>query len=339
MSEPVTDQPPSHGETAESSSVEKSARFRAMDAKVYPTLEAFNEDWPGWYHELRRFAVGRLMRFGVPISLLDPDDVVQMTAEAMLARWVHIRHPHRYMYAPARRFIMRAAQQLPDAEIAWLLVPPRCGPACSAERAVLTRAARQWLAGALARLLTAHQRLVIHALMQEEVPYEVIADELAISVGTVSAHRARALAKLRREAEQHDVLPRDFFETMIPGLDEPDKTEIEDQRGTRQLDQYRIGGRRSPWWVFSARTLSLLAGLAGTATLIRNGIVPSPLALPLLLATASGTVWGIRLADHSRRREKAANDAKRARLTPPRDAFRRPPGRPVRVSVWKAGRF
>src|SRR4051794_18342272 len=134
MTNPDPKRTPDGDEAERSWGAQNNDRFLAMDAKTYPTFEAFDEDWPEWRNELRRFAMGKLLRSRVPVSLLEPDELVQMTAEVMLSRWAQIRHPHRYMYAPARRFIQRATRRPEESEPTWLLVLPRCDVVCSAEQ-------------------------------------------------------------------------------------------------------------------------------------------------------------------------------------------------------------
>jgi RNA polymerase sigma factor (sigma-70 family) len=151
-----------------------------------------------WHHRLHRFAAHRLADDHVPCAHLDPDDVVQVTWLVLYLNQNRIDRPDRYMYTVDLRLITRAARET-GRYISQepLEYSPRLDPwVSSAEQEVIDREATAELAAAR-RVLTRHQQIVLNALYDEGLPYEEVAGLLGISVGAVSAHRARALDKMR----------------------------------------------------------------------------------------------------------------------------------------------
>jgi RNA polymerase sigma factor (sigma-70 family) len=168
------------------------------------SFEEFQADWRTWQGRLRRYAARRLAYHEVPSGWLDADDVVQLTWLVLHSNQAKVRRPDRYMYRVAGRLIERAGREVFRSEGHYAQFwhdpnpwwPHGTSLYLSAEQAVIDRETATELAAAREDL-TDHQRVVVRGLIDEELPYQQIADILGISVGAVSAYRARALAKLR----------------------------------------------------------------------------------------------------------------------------------------------
>ncbi|MGC4959696.1 RNA polymerase sigma factor [Actinomadura citrea] len=159
-------------------------------------FEAFQAAWPFWQVELRRYAARRLAEFQVPTGWLDDGDVVQLTWLVLHRNRHRIDRPDRYMYTVARRLIDRARHTAARQESLGEEQLRHPDPARTPERLALDGETAEELAAAR-RHLSGHQRIVLEYLIEEGLSYREVADELNISVGTVAAHRSRALSWVR----------------------------------------------------------------------------------------------------------------------------------------------
>ncbi|WP_433729898.1 sigma-70 family RNA polymerase sigma factor [Actinoplanes sp. CA-051413] len=160
---------------------------------------------------LHRYAQGKLAQYRVPSGRLQADDVVNHTMAEVLERWEDIHQPQRYMYVVARRFVLQAAHdagrfthdpttvdqpadfdQLAPDEMTWTsnrTLPPVEDQACGKVVADELRAAMD--------VLTDQQRRAVELVDMSRRSRTDSAAAMGVTPGAVSAHRARALKRLR----------------------------------------------------------------------------------------------------------------------------------------------
>lgn len=168
---------------------------------------------------LHSYAQGKLTQYRVPSCRLQADDVVNHTMAEVLERWADIRQPQRYMYVVARRFVLQAAHevgrfthdpttvdqsadfdQLAPDEMTWTsnrTLPAVEDQACGKVVAQELRAALD--------VLTEQQRRAVELVDMSRRSRTDSAAAMGVTPGAVSAHRARALKRLRtRVVHLHD---------------------------------------------------------------------------------------------------------------------------------------
>lgn len=137
------------------------------------------------------------------LSRQDGEDVVQLTWLRLLRHIDALQHPgavRAWLVTTARREALRrlqsGARELPFSELPML----EDIASVSAEDEVLLRERRDALRAAI-RELSPRQRAVVEALLTEPAPpYERIAEQLRIPVGSIGPTRARSIERLRRSA-------------------------------------------------------------------------------------------------------------------------------------------
>ncbi|MCM3807741.1 sigma-70 family RNA polymerase sigma factor [Streptomyces sp. DR7-3] len=163
-----------------------------------------------WRVELRAYAKRQLRQQGVPSGQLDADDVVQSTWLELHTAKAEIRRADRYAYRVARNAIRRAAREGRRTSSSALAAADETALSgadaaareqewnSSVEHRVLRQETASEIAAAKERL-TPLQRGAVEGTVEHGLSRSDVAAELRVRTGTVSAHRARALSKLRAE--------------------------------------------------------------------------------------------------------------------------------------------
>ncbi|GAB2916310.1 sigma-70 family RNA polymerase sigma factor [Streptomyces mayteni] len=167
------------------------------------TVSDLGDDF--WEKDLFGFVQRLLDSSGVPSGRLDADDVVQAVWLALHTATTPITWADRYAYTVARRTIVRAALEgrrftssLSAPDDALLHEEPHAREEewnSPVERRLLERELEIAIAAGKLRL-TSLQRTVVEETVEQGLPRSEIAARLGVRVGTISAHRARALCKL-----------------------------------------------------------------------------------------------------------------------------------------------
>ncbi|GAA0538969.1 MULTISPECIES: sigma-70 family RNA polymerase sigma factor [Streptomyces] len=163
-----------------------------------------------WKVDLRAYAERQLRQNGVPSGRLDADDVVQSTWLELHTATAGIRWADRYAYRVARNAIRRAAREGRRASSTALVSDDETvlGEAYKTaheqewnspvEHRVLQQETASEIAAAKGRL-TPLQRGAVEGTVEHGLPRSDVAARMRVRAGTVSAHRARGLSKLRAE--------------------------------------------------------------------------------------------------------------------------------------------
>ncbi len=173
--------------------------------------------WSTWRSRFLRYAKSKLDIAEVPASMLEPDDVVQYAWLALFTRRDYVWQADRYVYTVIRHITKRAGNER-RREGFWVLADAlhTQGFVRSAELEAIRNEIINELESAQARQLTARQRAILRALIDLKIPAPIIANELGISIGTVYAHRARALEKLRKDQAILRIDPGDMYMDSSP---------------------------------------------------------------------------------------------------------------------------
>ncbi|MBP8534629.1 sigma-70 family RNA polymerase sigma factor [Streptomyces sp. MK37H] len=163
-----------------------------------------------WKVDLRAYAERQLRQHGVPSGRLDADDVVQSAWLELHTANTEIRWADRYAYRVARNAIRRAAREgrrtastalaSDDVPVLGEAYPTAYEQEWNSpvEYRVLQQETASEIAAAKERL-TPLQRGAVEGTVEHGLPRSDVAAQMRVRVGTVSAHRARGLSKLRAE--------------------------------------------------------------------------------------------------------------------------------------------
>lgn len=165
--------------------------------------ELDDNDGHFWNEKLRPYAERHLRRNVVPPGRLDANDVVQSTWVELNTAKEPIQWADRYAYTVALRTIHRAAREshrslsydgtgLDEMHTAT----PELRWDSPVENSVLRRETAREIAVAKIRL-TPPQRNAVEGTVERGLSRAEVAADLGVQTGTVSAHRARGLQKLR----------------------------------------------------------------------------------------------------------------------------------------------
>jgi RNA polymerase sigma factor (sigma-70 family) len=176
------------------------------DPELVATVQAARAgDADAWTRLVQRFDPGlRHVARSYRLSPADVDEVVQATWLYLLETIERIREPAAivaWLVTVTRRNALRR-RQTHTREL--LSDDPRLGdrPDCDAPEAdVLADERRAVLTGAIAALPDRHRRLVTALLTQPTLDYRQLGELLSMPVGSIGPSRARAFARLARDAQ------------------------------------------------------------------------------------------------------------------------------------------
>ena len=161
-------------------------------------------DGDGWTRLFGRFDAGlRAIARSYRLAPDDVDDVVQTTWLELLTAIGRLREPAAiggWLATVTRRNALRT-RQLPMRE--QLTDDPHLGDDVESpgpESSVLEAERQAILADAIAALPHRHRRLMTVLLTQPELDYRQIGERLSMPTGSIGPSRARALARLARNA-------------------------------------------------------------------------------------------------------------------------------------------